>query len=66
MKGELKSLRGILVNIIRTRFPALAELAQAKAAQVEQPEELNTLIEQCVLAPNEAAARLLLDLRPVS
>ena len=66
LKGELKSSRGILVNIIRTRFPALAELAQAKAAQVEQPEELHTLIEQCVLAPNEEAARWLLDLRPVS
>lgn len=60
-EGELRSLRSILVNIARKRFPALSALAEAKAAQVNQPEVLSVLTEQISLAADENAARKQLE-----
>lgn len=61
IEGELKSLRSILVNIARKRFPALSALAEAKATQVDEPEVLSVLTEQISLAADENSARKLLE-----
>src|SRR5207248_11706917 len=37
-EGELRVAQKILVNIVKLRFPALAGLAQEKAAQVDNPD----------------------------
>ena len=59
-EGEIKALRGVVVTIVRTRFPALAELAQQKVVQINKPEILNYLIEQITAEPDEAVVRALL------
>ena len=59
-EGEIEALRSVVVTIVRTRFPALAELAQQKSAQINKPEILNYLIEQITAEPDEAVVRALL------
>ena len=59
-KGEVKALQRTLVTIVKTRFPDLTELAQQKAAQIDQPEVLNYLIEQVTAAPDEEVIRWIL------
>lgn len=61
VEEKLSSRREILVNFIQTRFPALAETAKAKTAQLSQLETLNALMTQLWLAPDEQAARALLE-----
>jgi predicted transposase YdaD len=59
-KGELKSSRDIFINIVKTRFPALATSAEVRALQIDKPEELTLLLQRIVLAPDEQTARALL------
>ena len=59
-KGEVKALQRTLVTIVKTRFPDLTKLAQQKAAQIDQPEVLNYLIEQVTAAPDEEVMRWIL------
>lgn len=60
-EGELKALCSVLRSNLSRRFPALAEMAEAKAAQIKQPEELNALVEQVLLATDEQRIRALLS-----
>ena len=60
-EGELKALRSILHSNLSRRFPALAELAEAKVVQIKQPEELNALVEQILLTSDEQRIRALLS-----
>jgi flagellar biosynthesis/type III secretory pathway protein FliH len=61
-EGLAEGLRNAIVTTIRVRFPDLTEQAQQTVAQINKPEKLNLLVGQIVIAPDEDAARLLLDL----
>ena len=60
-EGELRASQKILVNVVKARFPALAELARQKASQINKPDVLTYLIEQVSTAPDETVARWLLS-----
>jgi len=59
-RGEITTLQKTLVRIVSLRFPALTELVQERVKQLSKPEELNQLVEQAVMAPDEITVRLLL------
>jgi len=60
-EGEIQASQRILVNVVKVRFPALAEMAQQKATEVNSPDILNYLIEQVSTAPDESMVRWLLS-----
>lgn len=64
--GELKQAREAVVRAVQRRFPSLANIAQTKAAQIDQVELLNALSEQLWLAADENAARNALEERIAS
>lgn len=61
-KGRAEALRSAVVTAVNVRFPDLTEVAQQTVAQIGKPEKLNLLMGQILKAPDEDAARLLLDL----
>jgi flagellar biosynthesis/type III secretory pathway protein FliH len=61
-EGMAEGLRNAIVTTISVRFPDLTEMAQQTVSQISKPEKLNLLMGQIVKAPDEDAARLLLDL----
>ena len=61
LEGELKSSRIILVKIVRKRFPSLAEVAEVRALQLDNPDLLVNLVEQVTVASGEQEARALLE-----
>ncbi len=61
-EGLAEGLRKAIVTAIRLRFPSLAELALQRVAQISKPDKLNLLLDQIAAAPDENAARSLLDL----
>ncbi len=61
-EGLAEGLRNAIITTVRLRFPDLTEVAQQTVAQISKPEKLNLLMGQIVKAPDEDAARLLLDL----
>jgi predicted transposase YdaD len=63
-EGELQALRGVLLNIVQTRFPKLVEVARKRVDQTGQAATLNQLISSLVIAPDEGHARLLLETLP--
>jgi len=63
-QGLEQGLQHALVNVIRTKYPDLAELAQQQASHFDKPDVLDLLIQQVVTAPNASAARKLLELGP--
>lgn len=65
-EGQLNYARNIFVDIVETRFPALGEIAKAKAAQIEHPEMLHILTNQILRVIDENAAHSLLEKRQAS
>src|SRR5215469_14926150 len=65
-KGEAKGASKELVRLVRRHYLALLDLAQARATKGEPPDVLEALIEQLWDAPNEQAARTLLEISPAS
>jgi len=63
-EGEIQALQRAVVTVVKARFPALAELAQQKVAEINKPDVLNFLLEQISIEPDEAAVRALL--RPIA
>ena len=61
VKGELQASRRMLVNVVKVRFPALAELAQQRTAQIDKPDALELLVQQISTAPDEQTAHWLLN-----
>jgi hypothetical protein len=47
--------------VVKTRFPALIEIAQRQVAQLNKNDDLNRLMKQIILAPDEKIARWVLD-----
>jgi hypothetical protein len=49
-----------MMEIVQTRFPALAELTQREVMKLSEPKRLHRLITQMMVARDEAAAREIL------
>jgi hypothetical protein len=60
-QGEMRTLQRTLINIVRTRYPDLAELAQQQAGRFDKPDVLELLIQQVVATPDANTARWLLE-----
>jgi hypothetical protein len=65
-QGELRQAREAVVRFVQRRFPSLANIAQTKAAGIDQVDLLNALSEQLWLAADENAARNALEERIAS
>ncbi len=65
-RGELHQAREMIVRFVQRRFPALAELARTKMQHANQVVEVNALMEQLWFAPDEFAARALLETTPLT
>jgi len=63
VQGELLALRRLLVSVVKTRFPALIEVAQREAGQIKDPEVLDLLIQKLIATQDELAACWLLTVR---
>ncbi len=61
-EGLVEGLRQAVITAVRLRFPHLIELAQQRVVQINRPDKLNLLLDQITIAPDENAARSLLDL----
>lgn len=57
----LQAFRNTVIEITKNRFPALTELAQKRAMNIQTIEDLQQLIVQLSLAPDQSAARRLLQ-----
>lgn len=57
LEGRLESGRHILLSLTTARFPELQTLAKRRAAKIEQPELLETLITQIGVAQSVEEAR---------
>lgn len=53
-------LKRAMVYIVKVRFPDLAELAQQRSQQIENPDILGFLLEKIESAENEAEAGAML------
>ena len=61
-RGEAEGLQLALVTVVEERFPPLAELVQKKITRIDKPDALRLLLKGITAAPDEASARLLLEL----
>jgi hypothetical protein len=62
VEGEAQGLQKALITTVELRFPRLKELAEQKGPQVTKPDKLDLLLRGIYTAPDENAARLLLNL----
>ncbi len=60
-QGEMRALQRMLVNVVRKRYPDLAEFAQQQASHFNKPDALELLIEKVMTAPNASTAHWLLE-----
>ncbi len=60
-EGRLEASRQMFTNIVKVRFPALAELAQQLSERITKPKQLDLLAQKIVVAPDEDMARWLLS-----
>jgi hypothetical protein len=58
--GEVGASQRMLVSVVRTRFPSLTDLAQQTAAQMDNVEGIEHLVQQIITAKDENTARWLL------
>ncbi len=59
-QGELQALQRTLINVVKIRFPSLADLAQQQVMHIDKPDALDLLIQKVVTAPDENMVRWLL------
>ena len=60
-KGEMRALQRTLVNLVRVKYPDLAELVQQQADHFSEPEPLELLIQQVGTASDVSIVRKLLE-----
>lgn len=63
-EGELQALRLVVLDAIEARYPSLFEFAQEQISSVKQPDVFRLLVRQIYTAPDENAARFLLEAVP--
>jgi hypothetical protein len=60
-QGEILALQRLLADLVRARYPDLAEFAQQQAARFDKPDALDFLIQKVMTAPDAGAVRWLLE-----
>ena len=60
-RAKIEGQQKAILVAVETRFPALVEMAQERVVRLNKPDELNLLIKQIILAPDEDKARWLLS-----
>jgi hypothetical protein len=60
-EGHLEGLQHSLVNVVRARYPDLAEFAQQRVGRFDKPDALDLLIQKVVTAPDANTIRWLLE-----
>ena len=60
-RAAVQVLQRAVLNVVKARFPALAELAQQQVAQINSPDNLDLLIQKISTAPDESLVRWLLS-----
>jgi hypothetical protein len=60
-QSEILTLQRTLVNVVRARYPDLAEFAQRQVGRFNKLDALELLIEQVVTAPDVSTVRWLLE-----
>lgn len=60
-KGEVQAMQKMLVSVVKARFPALTQLAQEQATQINSPDALDLLVQKIATAPDEHMVRWLLS-----
>lgn len=61
-RGKAEGLQEAVVTIVEGRFPPLADLARQKVRRINTPDALSLMLKSLAAAPNETAARTLLEL----
>lgn len=61
-KGRAEGLQFALVTVVEERFPPLTALAKETVPHISKPNTLQLLLKGIAAAPDEASARLLLEL----
>lgn len=61
-EGKLEGLQQAVLNVVEARFPPLTELARQRVSQIRTPDTVNLLLKGVATAPDETAARFVLDL----
>ena len=59
--GKQEALQEAVLEIIDARFPSLTPLARQKVSKQTKSDTLNLLHRALIIAPDERAARMLLD-----
>ena len=62
LMGEARGLQRAVLTLVEGRFPPLAQLAHERVPRVNKPEALDIVFRGILVAPDEATARLLLNL----
>jgi len=60
-EGEIRASQRMLVNIVKARFPSLAELAQQEITKIDNPAVLDVLAQKISTAPDESMVHWLLS-----
>ena len=60
-RGEIRSARRMVVNLVEVRFPNLTELAQQEVGRINDPGVLDLLMQKMATAPDESLVRWLLS-----
>ena len=58
---SVQTAQRIVTTIVETRFPELRRLAQERVVLIRNVDSLDQLVKQLVVAPNETAAKELLN-----
>jgi hypothetical protein len=61
LQEGVQTLRQVLVDVVRPKYPDLVDLAQQQASHFDSPEALHLLIQQVLNAPNTDIVRWLLE-----
>ena len=61
-RGKAEGLQEAVVTVVEGRFPPLADLARQKVRRINTPDALSMMLRGLAAAPNEDAARTLLEL----
>lgn len=60
-KGRIEGERNSVIRVVSLRFPRLADAARQRVQHIGKADELEALMDQLLLAPDEATARRVLN-----
>ncbi len=61
-EGKLEGLQEAVLDVVEARFPPLVEFARQRVTKASKPDVVSLVLKGVAMAPNEDAARLLLEL----